>query len=739
MFRDTETFDQDLSSWDVSRVRRMQSMFDGAKSFNSSLDNWTQGKDLADGCDLYSMFHDTEVFDQDLSSWDVSRVRRMQNMVHGAKSFNSPLDNWAPGKDLANGCNLYSMFKESEVFNQNLSSWDVSRVHSLGTMFEKSKAFNSPLDNWTPGKDLENGCDLYGMFWFAEVFDQDLSSWDVSKVNDMSYMFRNTKVFNSSLEGWTPGKDLIDGCDLYRMFEDAAVFDQDLSSWDISSVTSMYSMLDNSVLSMAHDDATLIGWATQVNIPQNLSLGAAGLKFCESQSERQSLIDDHGWTIAGDELGCASIIPSPANILYVNQNVDQDVADYTGSGDSWDNAIPELADALQWAREHVENHLWDFYDPLMIFVARGTYLPKYSPEDGITDPANPTDHRDKTFLLVKNVQLYGGFAGTESDLEDRDWEAHETILSGDLGTPNDDSDNAYHVVVSTGDAGKALLDGFVVQDGNANVLETIPVDGLTNIERYAGGGIHFSQSSPALTNITLRNNNAHDGGGIHHYLSSSILTNVTIENNTVANNGGGIHHSSSSPILINVKIGNNTATNGGGIFNWDSSSPVLTNVEISGNTADFGGGMYNNSSFPVLTNVTISGNVAQSEGGGMFNIISSSPQIYNTIIWGNTAPDEGINIYNDDSSSKPEFYHSLLEGSGGSADWEDYFGSDQGGNIDADPLFTDPANGDYRLQACSPAIDAGSNSHYVDLDEDTKDLAGHPRVYDFGEGTIDMR
>jgi hypothetical protein len=29
------------------------------------------------------------------------------------------------------------------------------------------------------------------------------------------------------------------------------------------------------------------------------------------------------------------------------------------------------------------------------------------------------------------------------------------------------------------------------------------------------------------------------------------------------------------------------------------------------------------------------------------------------------------------------------------------------GNIDADPLFTDSANGDYRLLPCSPAIDAG--------------------------------
>src|SRR5699024_11875443 len=112
-------------------------------------------------------------------------------------------------------------------------------------------------------------------------------------------------------------------------------------------------------------------------------------------------------------------------------------------------------------------------------------------------------------------------------------------------------------------------------------------------------------------------------------------------------------------------IGNSTATNGGGIFNWDSSSPVLINVTFSRNMAERGGGVYNNSSFPVLTNVTISGNVAQSEGGGMFNIISSSPQIYNSIIWGNTAAD-GTNIFNEDSTDRPEFSHSLIEGSGGS-------------------------------------------------------------------------
>src|SRR5699024_1360894 len=104
------------------------------------------------------------------------------------------------------------------------------------------------------------------------------------------------------------------------------------------------------------------------------------------------------------------ISPSTDNILFVNKSVDQSATGYTGSGDSWDNAIPELADVLKWAREqHDADNDWLENDSLRIYVAKGTYLPKYSPEDGIADAANPRDNRDKTFLLIKNIQLYGGF------------------------------------------------------------------------------------------------------------------------------------------------------------------------------------------------------------------------------------------------------------------------------------------------------------------------------------------
>src|SRR5699024_10431804 len=166
----------------------------------------------------------------------------MGSMFYGSKSFNSPLEDWVPGADLVDGCSLSFMFRETEAFDQDLSSWDVSKVNNMGYMFYGAKAFNSPMEDWVPGADLVDGCSLSFMFRETEAFDQDLSSWDVSKVNNMGYMCYGADVFNSPLEDWVPGADLVDGCSLSSMFRETEVFDQDLSSWDVSKISSMHTM-----------------------------------------------------------------------------------------------------------------------------------------------------------------------------------------------------------------------------------------------------------------------------------------------------------------------------------------------------------------------------------------------------------------------------------------------------------------------------------------------------------------
>ncbi|MDO5615317.1 MAG: right-handed parallel beta-helix repeat-containing protein, partial [Cruoricaptor ignavus] len=360
----------------------------------------------------------------------------------------------------------------------------------------------------------------------------------------------------------------------------------------------------------------------------------------------------------------SSIIINSQTILYVKKGS-------TGNGSSWNNAYGEVADALKFAKQNETQ--WTATNTLQIWVAKGTYKPKYSPNTGDNLKENPTDPRDVSFLLVNNVQLYGGFAGNETDRNARDSETNKTTLSGDIGIENDITDNAYSVVISFGKyaqepiTANTVLDGFTISGGNANKYGDRTINGISSYRNY-GGGMYNVSSSPTLTNVTLSGNVALFGGGMYNSNSSSpILTNVTISENTATANGGGMYNlSSSSPTLTNATISGNKAANGGGIFNLSSSSPTLTNITISGNKATNGGGMYNYESSPILTNVTISGNTTIYQGDGMYNN-GSSPMLTNVTISGNKSGNYSNNgvIYNS-GSSKPKIYNSIILGNNNS-------------------------------------------------------------------------
>ncbi len=389
-----------------------------------------------------------------------------------------------------------------------------------------------------------------------------------------------------------------------------------------------------------------------------------------------------------------------------------------------------------------------------------------------------------TFALVNGVAIYGGFDGTETALEQRDWETNITVLSGDVDN-NDLTDpngvvtnaanivgrNAYQVVRNVTINASTLLDGFILTGGQAN-------GSYPNYDR--GGGMYNKNSAPHLQNVIFSGNAAFVGGGIFINNESSLtLVNVTFDSNFSEGFGGGIYNNGtltltqgifrlnvsdsagggmvnvtdSHATLTQVTFLDNSASGGGGgmanstanikmvdgafIGNFseagggmsnNASDPTLINVIFYDNIATVdGGGIYNESSSPTLINVTFHGNTAQDDGGGMCNkYYFSDPILINVILWGNEAVDGGGDqIYN--FLGVPFIANTNIQDSNGSGSgWYPIIGIDGGGNVDIDPLFVDPANGDLHLQPTSPVIDAGDNESITI----TTDLDGNLRFVD---------
>jgi hypothetical protein len=87
---------------------------------------------------------------------------------------------------------------------------------------------------------------------------------------------------------------------------------------------------------------------------------------------------------------------------------------------------------------------------------RGIYKPTESP-DGST-----ASDRDKSFHLSKDLKIFGGFAGTETSLSQRNLAANTTTLSGDLGLSGS-TDNSYHVFITANLTNAAILDGLLLE------------------------------------------------------------------------------------------------------------------------------------------------------------------------------------------------------------------------------------------------------------------------------------
>ena len=220
---------------------------------------------------------------------------------------------------------------------------------------------------------------------------------------------------------------------------------------------------------------------------------------------------------------------------------------------------------------------------------------------------------------------------------------------------------------------------------------------------HLSDGLHFYSDGDALfEGFTITHG--------FHGLRCSGSNDVIIRNCIIIENdagdggsvGGGIYNSGSVSI-VDCLISGNHATLGGGISCCGSwISPLIYNCEITHNTASMGGALYYREDFSFgnsmdVTGCTIYGNTAGNDGGVAY-VNGVSYSYSNPVLVMNSC------IIRENSEPYFDFSH------GGSAElsYTDIEDGWQGlGNIDADPLFIDPLNGDFRLQPDSPCIDTG--------------------------------
>jgi len=142
---------------------------------------------------ITNFFNDNS-FNSDISFWDVSNVTNMDGMFFDTDYFNQNISYW----NISRVTNMGSMFKNASSFNQNIENWDTSNVTKMLGLFSNATTFNQDIGEWN----TSNVASMFGLFTNAIAFNQDIGEWNTSNVNNMSEMFQDASAFNQDLTGW---------------------------------------------------------------------------------------------------------------------------------------------------------------------------------------------------------------------------------------------------------------------------------------------------------------------------------------------------------------------------------------------------------------------------------------------------------------------------------------------------------------------------------------------------------
>ncbi|MCX7766631.1 MAG: right-handed parallel beta-helix repeat-containing protein, partial [Candidatus Sumerlaeia bacterium] len=282
--------------------------------------------------------------------------------------------------------------------------------------------------------------------------------------------------------------------------------------------------------------------------------------------------------------------------LYVN-----DDATGTGDGSSWENACTTLAGVALYRVPEIHE----------IWFAEGRYI--------------------GSFTVPNDTRVYGGFAGNEITLDQRNWKLHPTIIDGN---------GAYHVVLFGG-VSNSRLDGFIITGGVGNG---------PSWDTREGAGIKcwsVNNSCVIANNVILDNYAVYKGAGIFCVGDGNpkILNNIISGNTGCYFQGGaGINCEGSNPeIRGNIILSNSSENSGGAIYLQSGCVPLIINNIFAGNYTGTGihnrggGAICCESASPQIINNTFTANTTASNNrGGAISVIGNAdPVIRNNIFFKN--------------------------------------------------------------------------------------------------------
>ena len=362
------------------------------------------------------------------------------------------------------------------------------------------------------------------------------------------------------------------------------------------------------------------------------------------------------------------------NIIFVDHN-----ATGNADGTSWQHAYTSLQDAL--AAAVPDNEIW---------IAQGIYR-----------PTTGTD-RSISFEIPDHVSLFGGFTGTETELQQRDWEGNKTILCGNIGNESLSTDNSYHVVKG---GNSIVLDGLIIQNGYA--------DGGDNNNFGAGMFNQSGLSGILLENCVFRNNTAIGSGG------------------AIANNHSGMHTGVSDIQAVNCTFYNNIAHfEAGAIGNWNTEMDLFycTFAENTDNGSFAGSGAVyywgGGSGSPQIENCTFYNNSGGTTGAIHGRASGINIQVKNSLFKGNIPED----IVLTSGASVSVSYSRIIQ--------SPY--SEQNNNIVDDPLIAFYYDGIIFLHEDSPVINAGDPDSPPGPDGTPANMGDFHQILEPGQFILDF-